>query len=86
MLNLSVVLEDSARHFPNKDAFIFMDTHLTFSHRLFSLAVKQAYIFSSHGKVVTTAFYHSYVSFLSSKTVGRFLYQTEQPTSRDKSK
>ncbi|GJM31229.1 MAG: long-chain-fatty-acid--CoA ligase [Saprospiraceae bacterium] len=30
MLNLSVVLEDSAHRFPNKDAFIFMDTHLTF--------------------------------------------------------
>ncbi len=30
MLNLSVILEDSARRFPNKDAFIFMDTHLTY--------------------------------------------------------
>ena len=31
MLNLSVVLEDSARRYPNKDAFIFMDTHLSFA-------------------------------------------------------
>jgi long-chain acyl-CoA synthetase len=31
MLNLSVVLEDSARRYPNKDAFIFMDTHLTYA-------------------------------------------------------
>ncbi|NMM47831.1 long-chain-fatty-acid--CoA ligase [Marinigracilibium pacificum] len=31
MINLSVVLEDSARKFPGKDAFIFMDKHLTFS-------------------------------------------------------
>ncbi len=30
MLNLAVILEDSARRFPNKDAFIFMDTHLTY--------------------------------------------------------
>ena len=31
MLNLSVLLEDSARRYPNKDAFIFMDTHLTYA-------------------------------------------------------
>ncbi len=31
MLNLSVVLEDSARRYPNKDAFIFMDTRLTYA-------------------------------------------------------
>ena len=31
MLNLSVVLEDSARRYPTKDAFIFMDTHLTYA-------------------------------------------------------
>ena len=31
MLNLSVILEDSARRYPNKDAFIFMDTHLTYA-------------------------------------------------------
>ena len=30
MLNLSVILEDSARRFPNKEAFIFMDKRLTF--------------------------------------------------------
>ncbi len=31
MLNLSVILEDSARKYPNKDAFVFMDTHLTYA-------------------------------------------------------
>ncbi|MEM9718875.1 MAG: long-chain fatty acid--CoA ligase [Bacteroidota bacterium] len=31
MLNLSVILEDSARRYPKKDAFIFMDTHLTYA-------------------------------------------------------
>ncbi|MEL7222105.1 MAG: long-chain fatty acid--CoA ligase [Bacteroidota bacterium] len=31
MLNLSVILEDSARRYPNKDAFVFMDTHLTYA-------------------------------------------------------
>ncbi len=31
MLNLSVILEDSARRFPTKDAFIFMDTHLNYA-------------------------------------------------------
>jgi len=31
MLNLSVLLEDSARRYPNRDAFIFMDTHLTYA-------------------------------------------------------
>jgi long-chain acyl-CoA synthetase len=31
MLNLSVLLEDSARRYPNKDAFIFMDTVLTYA-------------------------------------------------------
>lgn len=31
MLNLAVVLEDSARRYPNHDAFIFMDTHLSYS-------------------------------------------------------
>jgi long-chain acyl-CoA synthetase len=31
MLNLSVLLEDSARRYPNKDAFIFMDTHLSYA-------------------------------------------------------
>ncbi len=31
MLNAAVVLEDSARRYPSKDAFIFMDTHLTFA-------------------------------------------------------
>lgn len=31
MLNLSVVLEDSARRYPDKDAFIFMDTHVTYA-------------------------------------------------------
>lgn len=31
MLNLSVLLEDSARRYPTKDAFIFMDTHLTYA-------------------------------------------------------
>ncbi|MGI9552191.1 MAG: long-chain-fatty-acid--CoA ligase [Aurantibacter sp.] len=30
MLNLSVILEDSARRFPSKEAFIFMDKRLTF--------------------------------------------------------
>ena len=31
MLNLSVVLEDSARKYPEKDAFIFMDSHFSFT-------------------------------------------------------
>lgn len=31
MLNLSVLLEDSARRYPNKDAYIFMDTALTYA-------------------------------------------------------
>ena len=31
MLNLSTILEDSSRRRPNKDAFIFMDTHLTYA-------------------------------------------------------
>ncbi|MEL7003096.1 MAG: long-chain fatty acid--CoA ligase [Bacteroidota bacterium] len=31
MLNLSVILEDSARKFPEKDAFIFMDKALSYS-------------------------------------------------------
>jgi len=31
MLNLSVLLEDSARRYPSRDAFIFMDTHLTYA-------------------------------------------------------
>ena len=31
MLNLSVILEDSARRFPQKDAFIFADTHLSYA-------------------------------------------------------
>jgi len=31
MLNLSVFLEDSARRYPNKDAFVFMDTHLSYA-------------------------------------------------------
>lgn len=31
MLNLSVLLEDSARRYPEKDAFIFMDTHLSYA-------------------------------------------------------
>lgn len=31
MLNLSVILEDSARRYPDKDAFTFMDTTLSFS-------------------------------------------------------
>ncbi|MEL6835417.1 MAG: long-chain fatty acid--CoA ligase [Bacteroidota bacterium] len=31
MLNLSVLLEDSARRFPAKDAFVFMDTRLTYA-------------------------------------------------------
>jgi len=31
MFNLSVVLEDSARRFPTKDAFIFMDTRVNFA-------------------------------------------------------
>ena len=31
MINLSVVLEDSARKHPHKDAFVFMDNHFTFS-------------------------------------------------------
>lgn len=32
MLNISVLLEDSAKKYPNKDAYIFMDTHLTYAH------------------------------------------------------
>jgi len=31
MLNLSVILEDSAKRYPAKPAFTFMDTMLTFS-------------------------------------------------------
>lgn len=31
MLNLSTILEDSARRYPTKDAFVFMDTHLNFA-------------------------------------------------------
>lgn len=31
MLNLSVILEDSARRYPTKDAFVFMDTHLNYA-------------------------------------------------------
>lgn len=31
MLNLATILEDSARRYPTKDAFIFMDTHLNFA-------------------------------------------------------
>ncbi len=31
MLNLSVLLEDSARRYPTKDAFVFMDTHLNYA-------------------------------------------------------
>lgn len=31
MLNLSVLLEDSARRYPQKDAFVFMDTHLSYA-------------------------------------------------------
>lgn len=31
MLNLSILLEDSARKFPDKDAFIFLDKQLTYS-------------------------------------------------------
>jgi len=31
MLNLSVILEDSARRYPNKDAFVFMDTRMTYA-------------------------------------------------------
>jgi len=31
MLNLSVLLEDSAKRYPNKDAFIFMDTHVSYA-------------------------------------------------------
>ena len=31
MLNLSVILEDSARRFPDKDAFVYMDNHLKYS-------------------------------------------------------
>lgn len=32
MLNLSVIIEDSARRYPDKDAFVFMDTRMTFAH------------------------------------------------------
>ncbi|MEN2283331.1 long-chain fatty acid--CoA ligase [Algoriphagus sp. SE2] len=31
MINLSVLLEESARKYPSKDAFIFMDKHLSFA-------------------------------------------------------
>jgi long-chain acyl-CoA synthetase len=31
MLNLSTLLEDSARRYPTKDAFIFMDSHLNYA-------------------------------------------------------
>jgi len=31
MLNLSVIIEDSARRYPKKDAFVFMDTRMTFA-------------------------------------------------------
>jgi len=31
MLNLSVLLEDSAKRYPSKDAFVFMDTHLNYA-------------------------------------------------------
>ncbi|PHN07362.1 long-chain-fatty-acid--CoA ligase [Flavilitoribacter nigricans] len=31
MINLSVLLEDSARKYPTKDAFVFMDTHVSFA-------------------------------------------------------
>ncbi|MGK0388920.1 MAG: long-chain acyl-CoA synthetase [Maribacter sp.] len=31
MLNFSVLLEDSARRYPTKDAFVFMDTHLNYA-------------------------------------------------------
>jgi len=31
MLNLSVLLEDSARKYPKKDAFVFMDTHVSYA-------------------------------------------------------
>jgi long-chain acyl-CoA synthetase len=31
MLNLSVLLEDSASRYPTKDAFVFMDTHLSYA-------------------------------------------------------
>ncbi len=31
MLNLSVLLEDSARRYPTKDAFVFMDVHLNYA-------------------------------------------------------
>jgi long-chain acyl-CoA synthetase len=31
MINLSVILEDSARKYPNKDAFVFMDTHVSYA-------------------------------------------------------
>ncbi|MEM7382341.1 MAG: AMP-binding protein, partial [Bacteroidota bacterium] len=31
MLNLSVILEDSARRYPKQDAFVFMDTHLNYA-------------------------------------------------------
>lgn len=30
MLNLSVILEDSAQRYPEQDAFVFMDTHLSY--------------------------------------------------------
>lgn len=31
MLNLSTILEDSSRRFPSKDAFVFMDTHVSYA-------------------------------------------------------
>ena len=31
MFNLSVILEDSARKYPEKDAFVFSDSHLSFA-------------------------------------------------------
>ena len=31
MLNLSVLLEDAARKYPDKDAFVFMDAHFTYA-------------------------------------------------------
>jgi len=31
MLNISTLIEDSARRYPYKDAFVFMDTHMTYA-------------------------------------------------------
>ncbi|MFT7165199.1 MAG: long-chain acyl-CoA synthetase, partial [Flavobacterium sp.] len=39
MINLSVILEDSARKYPKKDAFIFMDNH--FSYEQINAAANQ---------------------------------------------